>query len=408
VLNACPIASDIADGTVFLMANKRFLAALAVGFLVPGLILWRLTPANVFLFFIEDFDIFWTQQYLDGFWHSAFRPYSGYVTLIERIGAALAAELVPVRWQPVAFGSWGLIIAGWTAATIAASHKEIAKGCCYALLLALVPHAGEVWANLTNTLWFAGMALPFILWGRCPTSVWAWANQLLFTALAGLSGPFAVLLAPVWAIRGITAFRAGDRYGLAIVGVLAACAVVQAATSIAVGGQPVSSVSLPILITLVIRLLGGCVWPTPNVFAAVVSLGVIALILSMPRERALKLSLFYFGLVIFTTAALTRAHNFPPEALAVIKTYSDRYFYAFTVAFMVGAMSVFLDADTRLQTLVAGLALFGCLYSAVGRPIAARIWDGTHWASIADRIGTQDVVFTLWDGSQVTIPRRPR
>jgi hypothetical protein len=53
-------------------------------------------------FYAEDGVIFFRDQMIDG-WSNLFHPYNGYINLVPRLTAAMAAVL-PVAWQPVAYG----------------------------------------------------------------------------------------------------------------------------------------------------------------------------------------------------------------------------------------------------------------------------------------------------------------
>ena len=96
---------------------------------------------------------------------------------------------------------------GWTAATIAglALPQPLAASLGVAALLA-VP-GGETLTNPTNVQWIMAPALPLIAAAASPAGRLARANQLAFVALSGLSGPFSILMIPIWLWRVLSGAR---------------------------------------------------------------------------------------------------------------------------------------------------------------------------------------------------------
>jgi hypothetical protein len=134
--------------------------------------------------------------------------------------------------HPAAFVAGAAMVTGWTAATIAglALPQPLAASLGVAALLA-VP-GGETLTNPTNVQWIMAPALPLIAAAASPAGRLARANQLAFVALSGLSGPFSILMIPIWLWRvwsgarrdafafvlATTTFLAGTTQALVLVG----------------------------------------------------------------------------------------------------------------------------------------------------------------------------------------------
>ena len=157
-------------------------------------------------FWAEDAVVFWVQQYEQGFPGSLLRPSAGYLHVVPRLIAALA-DFLPYQMHPAAFVAGAAIVTGWTAATIAglALPQPLAASLGVAALL-VVP-GGETLANPTNVQWIMAPALPLIAAAASPAGGLARANQFAFVALSGLSGPFSILMIPIWLWRVLSGAR---------------------------------------------------------------------------------------------------------------------------------------------------------------------------------------------------------
>ena len=180
-------------------------------------LLLRLRAPDAFLtphFFAEDLYIFWMQERRLGiaaFW----RSYAGYLHLFPRSGAAITS-IAPYAHQPVIYLALAVLGSVWTALTIATARLPVGLGIAFGIALFLVSHEGEAWARLTNIQWIMACALPVIAATRAPTHACARANQLAFTLVAGLSGPFAAFAIPLWLARLVRAWPARERFGFLI------------------------------------------------------------------------------------------------------------------------------------------------------------------------------------------------
>ena len=85
-----------------------------------------------------------------------------------------------------------LLLSVWSAITVATCVESRRLGALLAVGLFLPPvHAGEVFGYMINIQWILAPTLAlFLLTSSSP-------NHFVFAALAGLTGPFSIFLAPI-------------------------------------------------------------------------------------------------------------------------------------------------------------------------------------------------------------------
>lgn len=193
------------------------LVALATA-LAVALYLWRSGGSAIHPQFVaEDGRIFFTQSKLQGL-GAIVTPYSGYLHLLPRLAAVAASGFSSAR-APSLYLIFATAIVAWTAATTASA------GCRHAWALApvalLTPTDGEVFGTLTNVQWLVGPALALVTATATPAGRLARLNQLAFVALAGVTGPFSIFVAPtaLWRLWDERHDRVAQRLcGLVLVG----------------------------------------------------------------------------------------------------------------------------------------------------------------------------------------------
>jgi hypothetical protein len=93
-----------------------------------------------------------------------------------------------------------------------------------ALAIVAVPHTGEVFLNPTNLQWITALGL-ILTWVKCdPETAAEWGADGVLLVLAGLTGPFSVLLAPLFTARALIP---RTRASWQLVGMVAATTAVQ-------------------------------------------------------------------------------------------------------------------------------------------------------------------------------------
>jgi hypothetical protein len=179
------------------------LAVFVVGFV---LIASRL-PDVIFnsQFYIED-GFFWYAQAHDlGTLEALTLPHRGYLVIVQRLGGSLASAF-PLLWAPLVMALFGIALNVLPAVFVASSRfaalvPSLPRRLFLAFLCLAAPNAWSVMSNTTNAMWYLGLLACLVVLASPPTRP-AWrAFDLAAVVLSGLSGPFAILLAPVAALK---------------------------------------------------------------------------------------------------------------------------------------------------------------------------------------------------------------
>lgn len=189
-----------------------------------------LTPT----FYAEDGRDFFAQAYNAG-WPSIIATVNGYFHLYPRLLANLALSMgVPLAAIPGLFvaGCLGIYCCLWGAIAVRIP-RSVGVRSLLILATVLVPVGNEIFVNQTNIQWFMP-PLAVILWsGDAPGSALGRAMRAMLFVLSLWTGPFAIVLAPIFLMDAI---RAGDwRQRGALLGVASAAALSTLATLVRFG-----------------------------------------------------------------------------------------------------------------------------------------------------------------------------
>jgi hypothetical protein len=141
-----------------------------------------------------------------GFFDALTAPYDGYVQSLSRVVAQPVSAL-PVRWYAPAMAIAGALIVAacvaivWRCSAAYIRSPRLRLALC--ALVVLTPAAGvEVFANVTNSIWFVQFAAFWLLLWR-PVSFTAalWAAAALLVAALSTAG--VILLFPLWLLRAL-------------------------------------------------------------------------------------------------------------------------------------------------------------------------------------------------------------
>jgi hypothetical protein len=203
-----------------LLADPPGVAVLALCAVILGL--RRAEALTNPQFWAED-AYFFQRAYVLG-WSSFFEPFAGYLHTVLRIIAEVAVAIDPSR-APAIFvacaGAATLYVAGRTLSARCPLPRF--AGAC-ALAVVLVPDTYEVFLNVVNLQWVLAAGLILLLVSRDPERGRQWAHDLAAAALLGLTGPYSVILAPLFAWR---AWRRRTRASAILAAIIFACAAVQ-------------------------------------------------------------------------------------------------------------------------------------------------------------------------------------
>lgn len=295
--------------------------------------------------------------------------YMGYLHTLPRIVAAIAPRLLDPAWWPlfyngVAFGVWLLVASRIFSPRLALPGKP-----WLVLALVAVPHSGEVMFNITNLQWITALALALQPMLAPPRTDGERRIDLVVLALLGLTGPFAVVLFPLYVWRWL---HEPDDGSLAPMLVVAGAAALQAWFIHTAGPrfehQDLALRAWPAIEIIARRLI---VWPllgqdlaTNLPPAAVGGIGV-ALIGGLlgwalrPHPLQLARGQIATALALLTAAALYRSRPDTWDGDNLV--FADRYFYLPRVL-LVWLLVLEFDALPRL---VAHVARGACLAIAL-------------------------------------------
>lgn len=166
--------------------------------LAAGLLLLVLRRPDAFYrpqFWAEDFEFLTSAQRLGiaSFWTAQ----AGYLHFIPRAIAWLARGLPP-ELQPATFVAASVLVVVAVMRTILSRRLRWPAKPWLALSIVVAPHTGEVFFNPTNCQWFAALALAVTAFKDDPRTVGGWLWDLGLILGAGLSGPFVLLVLPLY------------------------------------------------------------------------------------------------------------------------------------------------------------------------------------------------------------------
>ena len=203
-----------------LLANPPGFAILAVCAVV--LALRRAGAVTNPQFWAEDI-YFFQRAYVFG-WSAFAEPFAGYLHTILRAVAEFAVRVDPAHGP-------GLFVACSGAVTLYVAGRTLSERCplprlagACALAVVLVPDTYEVLMTVVNLQWVVGAGLVLLLVSRDPKGGWEWSHDLAAAALMGLTGPFCIVLLPLFAWR---AWERRSRSSAVLAAILALCAAIQ-------------------------------------------------------------------------------------------------------------------------------------------------------------------------------------
>lgn len=299
-------------------------------------------------FWAEDGPIFYSQQRSEGI-AAIWQPYAGYLHLIPRLIAAFAG-IFALEWTAIIFLAGSVFVTSWTSFTIAKAFGGwTGVGMAIAPLLAF--GAEEVLGTPTNLQWIAAVGLGALAAAPFERS---WGNRAAFIALAALSGPFSVFFAPVYAVRGVIAFRLGHIQDAALCLLLLVCATVQLAFLLQ-GGEGRTAIDIVGVLTVIVQLSGhaaGGTWAGSLIVCLIVA-GCLA-----GRWKWARLILFFCGMAVIGFTAL----RFSTDPLVLESgEVGHRYWYVPSGLLFVLVITFLLEKHKILQCGgVAGLILLLC------------------------------------------------
>jgi hypothetical protein len=181
------------------MKTKHYLAFLGLALLI----LFLRHPDTLLhaQFWAEDGRVWFANAYNLGSWKSLFLSQDGYYQTLSRL-TAIVAMWFPLSKGPLIFNITALLVQVIPAFLLVSRRFEklvprLEVRILLAALFLLLPNTNEVHGNLTNAQWFLAIsAFLVIVADIARTRAWQVFDYCILI-LAGLSGPFAIFLAPI-------------------------------------------------------------------------------------------------------------------------------------------------------------------------------------------------------------------
>jgi hypothetical protein len=312
-------------------------------------------------FWAEDGAVFFVEQKLYGI-ETLFMPYAGYFVLFPRIIAFLLFPFSAL-YAPALYAAGTALATVWSIATIASARAPYAW--LLGALLMVTPHSGENFAVLANVQWIMAPALAFILATPPPMTRMRRTNQLLFVAIAGLTGPFSVLALPLCLIR---LCRHRETFDWAIATVCIATAILQCGALLLTPHISAAGEVAPISTALVLFdrtfgemthsvLFGGVV---KTILLSLLMIVVVAAVIGSKQQWPSLLALF--GLLVLVSVLIKFWHQ--PDLLRPSGN-GDRYLFVPRV------ITIWLIVDVIFQVRAVSIAA-ALLLMAFG-------WNSDQW-----------------------------
>lgn len=316
-------------------------------------------------FWAEDLAVFMSGQ-LNAGAVSVIKPYAGYLHLVPRLTAVVAAAL-PLQFAPIVFTVVVITFSAWSATIAARAVGGWIGGLVAAVSFVLVSGWDEPVGSVTNLQWLMAPALLVLVLSndRLPTP-----EGIIFALFASLSGPFAAVFGPV--ITAVVIIRYVKTQKIDWVSLTATVGGLVQICVIILNPSP-SSNELPEPLWLMARLLRlpFSFSPFPLISAALL---IVTIVLGHRRWVLVGL---LAGITLMTAVVAFKFHHQPRIFESGI--VGHRYWYVQGVLWvLIGAYAL---SDRGWLTKVFGTTgLILMLWNAINQPLAREWqWPTEDW-----------------------------
>ena len=358
-------------------------------------------------FYAEDAALWYPDAYRLG-WHALLLPVVGYLQTFPRL-IALATLPFPLHWAPTlfalaAFSTQMLVALFLISPRMRNAWPSRVGRLLFALIYLCLPNAYEIYLNLTNSQWHLCMLAFLVLVSAPPVSRSAVFFDCAVLLMCGLTGPFAVLLAPI-ALWETWRRRLSDtalRNALFRAGIVFACATVQGGVLVShLGGRSHAPLgATPELLTRILSyqvfigsligqhglswLNGQSVWSTPvlAILTAIVGLVLWALVLAK-GSAVLRQGTVLAGLIFLAALARPQASMTDPQWPLLIEPGVGGRYWVIPMLAWIGVLMSLTTGVCGTAPRVAALALIFLLPIGIRGDWAFPNWIPTHFAAQA-------------------------
>ncbi|MDD3487484.1 MAG: hypothetical protein PHF35_03875 [Candidatus Moranbacteria bacterium] len=319
-------------------------------------------------FYAEDGTFWYSEAYNLGPANSLLIPKQGYFQTISRLGA-IASQFVGLANAPLVMNLIAIFIQLLPIIFLLSSrfNKVIPRYPIRLLIIIaylLLPHAGETHANLTNAQWRLAILMLLVIIAENPkTLAWKFFDAISLL-ISGLSGPFSILMLPIFAVYEYFSKKKRYFYLLIIFGTAAIQITSSVLTLKGQRSQVLLGASLPSFFKIasgnifIASLIGsdffGSVRHLPlwengflPIFIGVLGITIFALVF-WKSSKEMRLFLV-FSLTIFTVALITpQVSAKKPQWDLMIKGAGGRYYLLPSLAWIVSLGYLLFKANNKI------------------------------------------------------------
>lgn len=192
--------------TFFYSPKKRWLFfILLIIFSTSIVILRRPDAVTNPQFYAEDGTLWYSEAYNNGLISPLFMPQNGYFQTISRIGAAIS-QYFSLYQAPLVLNVLAILIQILPVVFLLSSRFDrLIPSHLFRIMIGLVylflPHAKETHANITNAQWRLAILMFLVIIAAIPKNIYWKIFDYLILLVAALSGPFSILLLPVFLLH---------------------------------------------------------------------------------------------------------------------------------------------------------------------------------------------------------------
>ncbi|MES2697221.1 MAG: hypothetical protein V4773_27395 [Verrucomicrobiota bacterium] len=316
-------------------------------------------------------------------------PYASYLHTLPRFVAALATWADP-RWAPAIFAAIAFLFTLYCAALTQSARCPLPRHPAFALAVVLVPDASEVLLNITNLQWINFASFVLILISADGRRWWQQVHDCLLAALIGLSGPFSILIAPLFIWRALQRRTWASSVLCAVVVIAAG---IQAWTVLR---NPTVAQATPIALVGLLavpgmRIAGSLLWgyfvpdDFPRWIEVILGIASLALVAALAlrkgplRTERIGLAFAFAGLL---ASSLYRCRYVLPDLCHA--SFGSRYFFPLQLFALWLILVAAADPRRSVARLCAGLIIWIGLINLPRLKEPAYV--DLHWEDYAQRI----------------------
>ena len=333
-------------------------------------------------FYAEDGPVWYADAYNRGGIKTLLIPYAGYLTFIQRLGAAFSQNF-PLIWAPLIFNLIAIVIQILPVFFITSSRfseliPNIKTRLFLGFLYLALPNSFEIHANLTNTQWHLAVLAYMVVVAK-PSNYNMWrCFDILVILLSAFSGPYCLLLTPLAAIHW---WLRRERWSLFLLLGLSTGILAQAKNLLLTSHSGHESMPIPLgtAVELLARLLAGQIflgaligksgyawlvsthlWTNVLVIVVILTGFIVCLYALSNAPLELRLFIVFAALILGSALALPLARGTELQAFwGAMQSpgLGQRYYFIPMVAFVTTLVWMVGQQTHRQLRLVAALSL---------------------------------------------------